>query len=158
VLAYRLAKRKYINDLSGGGARFAGGRWNEKGTDAIYAASNRALALAEFLVHIPIGLIPRDIMLAVIKIPDDCPKKSIKLSDLPNTWKDYPPPFKLAKIGTKWLKENSELVLRIPSAIVSDEWNLLINPHHPDIHRVQISEVDMFCLDQRLFREAHQDS
>ncbi|MBM2839324.1 MAG: family phosphorylase, partial [Deltaproteobacteria bacterium] len=63
---FRIAKTKYINDLSGNGARVYGGRWNEKGVAVIYTSESRALAALEFLVHTPMALAPKDLSMLTI--------------------------------------------------------------------------------------------
>jgi RES domain-containing protein len=80
VIVYRISKTQNIKDLSGTGARIFGGRWNNKGVPLIYASESRALATLEYLVHVPLSLIPNDLSLASIKIPDAIvPKKIVTL-------------------------------------------------------------------------------
>jgi RES domain-containing protein len=67
---YRIAKTAFINDLSGMGAKIYGGRWNKKGTALIYASENRSLAFLELLVHLPLSLMPKELSIATIHIPD----------------------------------------------------------------------------------------
>jgi len=149
---YRLAKAKYIHDLSGTGARIAGGRWNEKGTAVVYVAPSRSLATVEYLVHVPIAIKPRDLLMATLAIPDSVPRATVAMKDLPPNWDRYPPPPELARIGTQWAVANSELLLFVPSAVVFGEYNILINPAHPDVKRVRILETEGYQFDQRLLR------
>lgn len=152
MIVYRIAKTRHISDLSGIGARLYGGRWNNKGIGIVYTSENRSLATVEYLVHVPISIIPGNLSVASIKIPDLIKPKDILPGDLLNKWRDYPPPPELAEIGTKWALSNETLLLRVPSAVVENEFNILINPQHPDMKRVSVSKVEKFTIDKRLLR------
>ena len=149
---YRLAKAKHIRDLSGVGARIAGGRWNVKGTAVLYTAESRALATVEYLVHVPIAIIPRNLKMATLEVPDAASKATISIKDLPPNWDHYPPPPQLATIGTDWILKNSHLLLYVPSAVVPGEHNVLINPFHPDMKHVKIVNVEVYKFDKRLLQ------
>ncbi|MGB7291064.1 MAG: RES family NAD+ phosphorylase [Thermodesulfobacteriota bacterium] len=151
MIVYRIAKtRRRISDLSGIGAKLYGGRWNNKGTGIVYTSESRSLATVEYLVHVPISIIPDGLSIASIKIPDSIKPKHVLPGDLPNKWRDYPPPPELAEIGTKWALSNETLLLRVPSAVVENEFNILINPQHPDMKRITISKIENFRFDKRL--------
>lgn len=147
---YRIARTKYAKDLSGEGARLAGGRWNHKGTPIIYASGSRSLACLEALVHMSQAefLIKRKIVL--IEIPKTVVPQIIDKSSLPRNWRQYPPFFKLADIGTQWAASMKSLLLQVPSAVVPDEFNMLINPAHPDMKHVTITKIEDFQFDKRL--------
>ena len=149
---YRLSKAKYIRDLSGIGARIAGGRWNVKGAAVLYTAENRALATVEYLVHVPIAIIPKNLGMVTLEVPVAAPKTTVSIKDLPPQWNQYPPPPELAKIGTDWITGNSQLLLYVPSAVVPGEYNVLINPSHPDMKYVKILHVEVYKFDKRLIQ------
>ncbi len=149
---YRIAKTHYVEDLSGNGARIYGGRWNHKGTRMIYTSENRALTIVEYLVHVPLSIVPTDLSLATVQIPDGITSKEIKISNLPNNWREYPPPSRLAEMGTNWAKKNESLLLRVPSAVVGREFNILLNPLHPDMKHVSIFQIESYTVDERLLR------
>jgi RES domain-containing protein len=151
VIVYRISKTKNIRDLSETGARIFGGRWNNKGVNIIYTSESRALATLEFLVHVPLSLVPTDLSLASIKIPDSMVPKKISISNLPGNWREYPSPSELAKTGTDWVLKNETLLLKVPSAVVKNEFNLLLNPSHADMKQVKISNVEACKFDNRLF-------
>jgi len=134
------------------GARLYGGRWNNKGIGIVYTSENRSLATVEYLVHVPISLIPGDLSIASIEIPNLIKPKVVLPGDLPNNWRDYPPPQELAEIGANWASSVDTLLLRVPSAVVENEFNILINPQHPDIKRITISKIEKFRFDTRLLR------
>jgi RES domain-containing protein len=146
VHVYRIAKTPYIHDLTGMGARLYGGRWNHKGVGIVYTAESRALATVEYLVHVPLSLIPRDLSMATLHIPDWITSKIIAIVNLPANWRDYPAPPVLADLGTEWALSRETLLLRVPSAVVEHEWNILINPLHPDMPHVTIAQVDPITL------------
>jgi len=153
MIVYRIAKTVYIHDLSGVGARFYGGRWNHKGVAVICTSDSRALATVEYLVHVPLSIVPEDISISALEIPDNLSLKEISIQELPNHWRDYPPPLELAETGTRWATSNETLLLRVPSAVVLHEYNILINPLHPEMKQVSIKHIEDFSFDVRLLRK-----
>lgn len=152
MVVYRIAKKKYIRDLSGTGARLSGGRWNNKGAGILYASESRALAIVETLVHVGLGILPKNMSIVSIQIRKGITPKEISTSDLPDNWRAYPSLPEVADIGTKWALSNETLLLRVPSAVTPHEFNILINPSHPDMNRVKISNIEDYKLDDRLPR------
>lgn len=149
---FRISKTKYINDLSGIGAQLYGGRWNEKGVRVIYTSESRSLAVLEFLVHVSMINIPKDISIIQIDLPDNIKPSVINTSFLPLNWKSYPSFDILAKIGTRWLKSGKTLLLKVPSVIIENEYNFLINPTHPDFSIIKKKKAVNFNFDTRLFK------
>ncbi len=153
MIVYRITKTTYMNDLTGTGARQYGGRWNHKGTGIIYTSESRSLAILEYLVHVPLSILPSDLSIVSISIPDTINLKEIPASSLPESWKIYPAPLKLADIGTNWALSNESLMLRVPSVVVEHEFNILINPSHPDIKHVSILNAEKYLFDDRLIQK-----
>ncbi|MGB6867808.1 MAG: RES family NAD+ phosphorylase [Candidatus Aminicenantaceae bacterium] len=151
MYVYRIAKKKYIEDLTGIGARLYGGRWNRKGIGLVYTSESRALALVEFLVNVPFSILPSKLYIATVEIDDQILPIEIPLGDLPKNWRYFPAPSELAEIGSKWAVSNESLALRVPSAVVPHEFNILLNPSHPDMKHVAITTVEGLELDKRLF-------
>jgi len=151
MFVYRIAKKKYIRDLSGIGARLYGGRWNRKGICLVYTSESRALALVEFLVNVPFSILPSKLYIATVEIDDQIRPMEIPLGDLPKNWRKFPAPSELAEIGSKWAVSNESVALRVPSAVVPHEFNILLNPSHPDIRHVAITTVEGLEMDKRLF-------
>jgi len=149
---FRIAAARYIRDLSGEGARLYGGRWNRKGTQALYTAGNRALAAVEYLVHMDFPRVPKDTAVAVLELPPDCSLGAVEIDSLPPDWPAYPGPIELQDIGTEWLKGGAALALRVPSVVVRGEFNYVLNPVHPDMARVKVVSVENFLYDPRLLK------
>ena len=147
---FRIAKTPYIHDTTGTGARLYGGRWNEKGVGLIYTSESRALAALEFLVHIPMAIVPDDLSIVQYDIPTSILPETLDLSSLPKNWRAYPPPEVLALAGTHWIRSNASLLLQVPSAVVEHEFNVLINPAHPNFSAVEQSTTAAFVFDRRL--------
>jgi RES domain-containing protein len=135
------------------GARIYGGRWNHTGYPVVYTSGSRSLAALEFLVHVPMALAPENLSIVEINIQENIGWESINESQLPSNWRDYPAPEQLANIGANWIKSKSSLLLDIPSAVVEKEVNTLINPLHPDIKFVDLTNIEMFSFDSRLFKQ-----
>ena len=149
---FRIAKTRNIKDLTGTGARIYGGRWNHKGISVIYTSENRSLATVEYLVHVPLSMIPVNLAVVCIEIPNRIIPKQFSLTELPSNWRDFPAPPELADLGTHWVLANESLLLRVPSAVVENEFNILINPMHPDIQYLTISHVEEYAFDERLLK------
>ena len=150
---FRISTSEHINDIAGIGARIYGGRWNHAGYPVVYTSGSRSLAALEFLVHVPMVLAPENLSIVEINIQENIKRESIKESQLPSNWRDYPAPEQLANIGTNWIKSKSSLLLDIPSAVVKKEVNTHINPLHPDIKFVNLANIENFSFDSRLFKQ-----
>lgn len=147
---FRITKKRYADDLSGEGARLYGGRWNRKGTPALYTSESVSLAAMEVLVNLPAAELPDDLQLLTLNVSDDAGMDEIQVNDLPGGWTRYPPPGSLAEMGTRWFQSGENLLLRVPSAAIPWEWNVLINPRHEMMESVEILSVESFGFDERL--------
>lgn len=148
MLLYRLTRSVYANDLSGTGARLYGGRWNSIGKSLLYMASSRSLAVLEVLVHLPASLLPEGYDIVTIEVPEDV--QELPEENLPPNWREFPHPDILKSYGDHFFKQNKHLLLKVPSAIVAEEYNYLLNPAHPKMEKVKIKNRRPFTFDQRL--------
>jgi RES domain-containing protein len=146
--AFRLVRAPFA-DLTGEGARLAGGRWNSPGRPAVYAAENLSLSVLEALVHMRPHRVPKDLVVLRISIPDAVPQRSWKAAALPTDWMQVGADAPRRK-GDGWLEAAREAVLWVPSAIVREESNAILNPMHPDHARIRVVETTPFAFDPRL--------
>lgn len=135
--------------MSGTGAKLFGGRWNSVGVPMLYLASSRALAALEVLAHLTSIQDPESFCATVFEVPDDSIEE-VEKPLLPKNWNSYPSPSSLKKIGDAFVKKSSSLLLKVPSAIVEDEYNYLLNVHHPLLDKVKIIGAKPFLFDKRL--------
>ena len=149
---YRLCREQFSLPLSGIGASIKGARWNSSGTELLYTASNRPLAMAEVAVHLTLATLPPDYLMLTIHIPDDIQPKKISTHSLPDQWNAFPHLFATQHIGDDFVKENKYLLLRVPSAVTKGDFNYLINPRHDDFKKVKITEMEKFPFDTRIFK------
>lgn len=148
MVVYRLARTKYAKDLSGEGARLFGGRWNHPLTPCLYTSASRALAVLEYTVNVNIDDIPRALSLVTIEIPETF--LELAVTDLPGNWREAPAPAATKDFGTALLKENAFPVLKVPSTIIPEEYNYLINPLHAQGASCEILDVRDFIFDIRI--------
>jgi RES domain-containing protein len=149
MIVYRIGKTKYAGDLKGEGAGLFGARWNNKMVACLYTSESRALALLEYTVNVNIDDIPRALSITAIEIPD----RTIRIlneADLPGDWKDSPAPSSTKDFGSTLLLAAAEPVIRIPSAVIPDEFNYLLNPLHPDSKKFKITDMRDFVYDVRI--------
>ena len=149
---FRIARAAHISDMSGRGAELYGGRWNHRGVPVLYTSESRSLATVEYLVHVPPAYAPSDLRIATVRIPDDLEPEETRAADLPRNWRRFPPPSQLADLGTSWARACGSLLLRVPSAAIDREYNVLINPLHRDMSRVRVVEIEAHTFDERLLR------
>ena len=148
MLVYRLCKRKYAHQLDGKGAALFGGRWNSKGLPVIYASIHRSLAVLEYRVNNPIPT--TDLLMITLEIPDSS-WQTLATDALPSDWQQFAPVSQAASLGDQWLKEGKTLIMEVPSVVVPQEHNVLINPLHQLITAVKVVEEQPFLLDQRMY-------
>jgi RES domain-containing protein len=148
---WRLCKRRHAA-FDGEGARLAGGRWNRKGTAVVYTSATRSLAAQELFVHLAFEEAPADLVAASAEIPDDLTITALRIADLPKGWRRFPGPESLADLGTNWVESNESAVLEVPSAVIPQESNYLLNPRHPDFHRIRVRQPEAFTYDPRMWK------
>lgn len=141
---------KYTSeDLSGAGAALAGGRWNEKGTPAVYASASIALACLETLVHLGSAGLPLNRYLVRIDVADALWRARRRLASPPVGWDAIPPGRVSIDEGQRWLSGAATALLEVPSVIVPEEFNVLINPKHPDAAALKATKLRKWMYDGR---------
>lgn len=149
MLVYRIGRTKFAHDLTGEGARLHGGRWNHKLIPCIYTSESRALAILEYTANVNIEDIPRALSISIFEIPDH-KVFEVPTNKLPGNWDLSPAPSSTKDFGSSLLNIDNQLIVKIPSAIVPDEFNYLLNPKHPNSADFKILEVNDFIYDVRL--------
>lgn len=144
--------------FDGEGARLFGGRWNVRGSAVVYTAESLALAALEFLVHLEPSEEPADLVAVPANIPHTVAVERVAVSALPRDWRRSPPPDALAEIGATWLARRRTAVLIVPSAIVPEERDYLLNPAHPDFGAITVGRPRRFALDPRLRKHGERQS
>lgn len=129
-------------------------RWNSKGTEIVYTANSRALAVCEVSVHLPLGLLPKNYLMVEIEIPDSIAIQTIPPNTLPSGWNKTPPLASSRFFGDEFVIQSKYAILQVPSAVVQGDYNYLINPKHSDFGKIKINKKDAFPFDMRLFFKA----
>lgn len=138
------------NDMSGTGAGLLGGRWNSPGTRMVYSSTTVSLAILESVVHLRLGSLPFNRYLVRVDVPDTVWDRREMLS-LPAGWDSIPDGMVGRRAGDAWISTNRSPLLVVPSVIVPEESNVLINPSHPDARAIVASTVRKWIYDPRLF-------
>jgi RES domain-containing protein len=159
VVVWRIAtdtKTYEADDLSGAGAKSTGGRWNEPGDPVLYTSESQALACLETVVHLNAGGLPLNRYLVAITIPAAVWKaaQTETPASLPVGWDADPSGRASLQFGTTWLRSLASALLRVPSVIVPDEYNALINPLHPDSKAITAKKLRKWLYDPRLTKPA----
>lgn len=150
---YRIERKKHLKStLSGiGASRSKGFRWNSENTRLVYTAETRALAMLEVSVHLDLSEdLPKDRYFVEIEIPDQLSALEVHLSDLPANWDSKPPSLVTQIIGDDFVQNNGAAILKVPSCIVPQEYNYLINPLHPDAKGIKVVSQTPMAFDTRL--------
>ncbi len=146
---FRISRTKYINDLSGEGAKLYGGRWNRPGLSILYTSEARSLAMLELMVHLNASsAFNLDYSFISLRIPEET------IVDLAKA--NYPDLRsnvnfeEFWKISESYFVNKKVLALRVPSIIIPQEYNVLLNPNHKEFGKVLVNRVDEVVLDRRL--------
>lgn len=153
MIVYRISNCKFIDDLSGRGAAMYGGRWNSEGVYVLYTAGGPSLAMLESLVHFG-GRVVGDFCQVAIEVPDSCSILALRPEDLPDIWRENPSPDILKTFGNKFIADNKYLMMSVPSVLVPDESNYLLNPAHPEFKQVRILVKSKIRFDERLLKKS----
>lgn len=117
----------------------------------VYTSATLSLAVLELLVHTDPEDLPADLMAVPASLPVKVRRQEVTPSDLPRTWRQYPAPLATQTLGTDWANARKSTVLVVPSAIVPQERNYVLNPAHPDFRRLEVGKAEPFTLDTRLY-------
>jgi RES domain-containing protein len=144
---WRLCRRPYA-DLSGEGARILGGRWNSAGRPVVYFAEHPALAALEVRVHLdlPFELLPADFVLMRVMLPDNL------IAGIDGPPGETMSGVQTVSVGDAWLALGRSVALRVPSVLVANAWNVLLNPRHPEAAGAHIASIEPFRFDPRLWQ------
>lgn len=141
---FRLTKSRTISEaFNGQGASKYGGRWNSKNVKTVYCSDSISLCVLENLVHASSDLMPR-LTLYSIDVPEHMIRKEAKSQEILND------PEQAAVGGDEWVRSGSSVALKVPSKIVPQEFNILLNPDHDDFRSLKPMEIGPFDLDSRL--------
>ncbi|MGH7318306.1 MAG: RES family NAD+ phosphorylase [Candidatus Rokuibacteriota bacterium] len=138
--------------FDGEGARRHGGRWTRPGIPVVYTSASLALAALEVFVNLERPQPPGDLVAISADIPETLTIAWMAPSELPANWRSYPAPEALADLGTRWAHELKTPVLVVPSAVIPQELNYLLNPLHSHFKRIRVGNPEAFRFDPRLRR------
>ena len=150
MLTYRIDRSKRSQSvLSGKGAELYGGRWNLPGIAVVYTATSRSLAMLEMLIHLEMKQLPTDRIMIQLELPDAY-LNELRVEQLGKGWTSFPYHIDSQGVFGSWLKEDPNLLLlSVPSAIVPEERNILINPLSTHINKIKVIDVKPIKLDDR---------
>ena len=148
MIVYRITNAPYKNDISGNGAAMYGSRWNSKGIYLLYTSQYISLSILESLVHLKSKEIPPTQYLLHIEFPDEKEIAELSYKKIKQNWHEE---FEYTQwIGDQFIQNKKSLALKVPSAIVPEESNFLLNPLHEGFKKVKIISSELLQLDKRL--------
>lgn len=148
---YRLFPGRFrASAFTGVGGLYAARRWNHKGTEMVYTSTSRALAAIEFFVNLEPNLAPDDLLMAEAMVPDSLVEE-LDCALLPSDWRALNN-IVCRDLGSAFVLAGRSVALKVPSAVVEGDWNVLLNPRHSGFSQVQIAASKPFRYDERMFR------
>jgi len=148
MIVYRITNEAYKNDISGNGAALYGSRWNSKGIHLLYTSQFISLSILESLVHLKKDEIPPTQYLLHIEFPDEKKIAEVSYKKMKKNWHEESEYTQW--IGDQFMQNKEGFVLKVPSAIVPQENNFLLNPLHAEFKKVKIVSSELLQLDKRL--------
>ncbi len=149
MILWRISNHAILN---GQGGLFASARWHNQGRRIVYLAESPASALLEVLVHLELGesLLPDSYQLLKVNVADSVSRERIEVSDLPSGWEDDQAVTR--RVGDRWLSQAASALLGVPTAILPETCNWLLNPSHTDAVGLRIEWSRRYPYDGRLLR------
>ena len=144
---YRIVLAKYADRLIASGRA---ARWNGNNVKVIYTSSSQSLACLENVVHRSYLGLNQNFRLLTIHIPELLEIADISLKNLDKSWTSFEKLPYTQAIGNEWIKANETPILKVPSAIIGQEYNYLMNPNHPDFSKIELLANDAFIFDSRI--------
>lgn len=147
MLVYRIVHKKYAKTLFASGLE---GRWNREGKKVLYTAESVSLAYLETMNYRKGFGFNNDFKIMVIQIPINTNFLSVETSALPKNWRDFRNYKECQKIGDEWFENGLDLAIKVPSAVVPENYNVVLNTLHEDYKKVKLIDVLQFYPDVRL--------
>jgi len=148
---FRITLTKYSDKLYATGRI---NRWNYRGEKLIYTAGSRSLACLENIVHSSGETLNQLFTVMIIYIPDKVSPQVIRPDQLEKDWNKHAWPRTCQALGSKWLNDRTSLLLQVPSSIIPDEKNYLINPNHKEFGLVKVIDRQQFTFDKRMLKNS----
>ena len=149
ITLWRICKAAYAA-FDGEGARLYGGRWNHPGVRVVYASATLSLAALEYFVNVDSDLVPPDLVSVAARVPAGVSVCEVRVDDLPANWRSFPAPEVLKDLGTRWVTSSQSCLLSVPSGVIPEERNYLINPEDPEFAQLKIDPPRHFVFDPRM--------
>lgn len=151
ISGWRIVKRAFASQaFDGEGARLYGGRWSSPGKPVVYLGGTPAIAALEVLAHnARPGLLSASFAIVEARLPEDV-VLDLDPRALPEGWNDPADPSRAAAVGDAWLSSQASLALRVPSAVLPLERDLIVDVRHPRFGELQTGEARPFAFDPRL--------
>ena len=150
MIVYRITKKDHAA-LDGMGGLYGPGRWHKKGFQVIYTSEHASLAAWEKIVHIAsFENIPNNLILVKIEIPEWVEIQTVPQNILTEGWNSFPFINETVNYGTSFLLKKEHLALKVPSVIIPDEYNIILNPLHPEIKECKVIISNPFLFDKRV--------
>jgi RES domain-containing protein len=150
MIVYRISNAAFSDDISGTGAKLNGARWNSKGVPVLYTAQFISLAVLEMLVNTNFKDYGIALDLMYINFPDAQTITNIDLKNLKTNWRDD---FEYTRyMGDEFFKQKESLILKVPSSVIQEEYNYLVNPLHAEFKKIKLVKTKSFWPDERLFK------
>jgi len=147
MLVYRIVHKKYAKTLAASGLA---GRWNSEGKKVLYTSENVSLSYLENMAHRRGFGFNADFRVMVLKIPSRMPFYEVDRADLPKDWRQFRNYDACRRIGDDWFDRSEFLCMKVPSAVMPENRNIVINTFHKDFKKVKLLEVLDFYPDERL--------
>lgn len=151
ITVWRICSRRHAGAaFSGEGARRFGGRWNFPGTAMVYASDSLSLAALEILVQAGLQDLPDELVYVKAEVPARSLATHLGAEDLPANWRSYPADASLRECGSRWLRQSRSTLLIVPSAVIPQQDNLLLNQAHSEFASIRQEAPQGFGFEPRL--------
>ena len=148
--AWRISKQQFALDRMGSGARIAGGRWNSPGVAVVYAGMTPEISAMEKLAHTG-DILPADLVLVRIDLPLETDLyRRYGVDEIPSGWDALPGSVAAVDFGNAFVNAGIYLGIVVPSVLMPESSNIVLNPNHPAFLNVIMSVIRPFEFDSRL--------
>jgi RES domain-containing protein len=147
MTVYRITHAAHAHQLIASGNP---ARWNSRDVKVIYTSQSLSLACLENIVHRRAHGLDANFKALHIEIPDSLYISFLSLKKLPAGWQQFDSMRATQKIGNEWVRANQSCILQVPSVIIPDDYNFILNVNHPDFHLIKIKKSEPFNFDKRL--------